>query len=493
MYHKAAGNTSDNLRTNVERRIMCHDNLKRWLFVSATVAVACGLATVLAGCSSTNGADKPRAKNIVLMISDGCGYNHVDAASFYQYGRTGEQPYEKFQTQLGMSTYMAGQTYEPDQAWRYFNYVADTVGDKYTRYTDSAAAATAMSTGIKTYRGSIGMDLDVYPLRHVVDAAEETGKATGVITSVQLSHSTPAAFVAHNELRSNYEQIANEMFYESPLEVIIGCGHPAYTSNNEPGYTRDSNGDGVNDTYEYKYVGGEQTWIDLSDGNLTGAYGEWTVIEDKTAFQDLMAGPTPDRVIGLARTISTLQANRSGAGSQIEPYGVDLNPDVPTLEEMTIAALNVLDEYPDGFFLMVEGGAVDWASHSDLIVRMIEEQIDFNNAVDAVVNWIERNSSWNDTLVIVTADHECGYLAGPGSGLGPDGPIWTEIVNNGAGEVPGAVFYSGNHTNSLVPFYANGPGTSLFETRAQNHDPVRGYYIDNTDVGRVLFEVIGGP
>ncbi len=81
---------------------------------------------------------------------------------------------------------------------------------------------------------------------------------------------------------------------------------------------------------------------------------------------------------------------------------------------------------------MVEGGAVDWAAHANQSGRVIEEEIDFNHSVEAVVEWVEKNSNWGETLVIVTGDHETGYLTGPGSD-----PAWMPLVNNGAGYLPG--------------------------------------------------------
>jgi alkaline phosphatase len=157
---------------------------------------------------------------------------------------------------------------------------------------------------------------------------------------------------------------------------------------------------------------------------------------------------------------------------------------------MTNAALNVLDEDPDGFFLMVEGGAVDWASHNNQSGRMIEEQADFNKAVETVINWIKKNSNWGETLLIVTADHETGYLTGPDSGDTPTGPVWNDLVNNGRKVLPGFEWHSGSHTNSLVPFYAKGRGARLFKKATAGDDPVRGTYVDNTSVANVIFQLL---
>jgi hypothetical protein len=121
---------------------------------------------------------------------------------------------------------------------------------------------------------------------------------------------------------------------------------------------------------------------------------------------------------------------------------------------------------------------------------MIEEEIDFSNAVQAVVDWVELNSNWNETLVIVTGDHETGYLTGPDSGPGPD---WKPLVNNGAGKLPGMKWNSGNHTNSLLPLFAKGAGSNVFTKYADNVDPVRGAYIDNIEIAQVVFELMDRP
>jgi len=435
----------------------------------------------------------PRVRNVIIMISDGCGYNHIDATSYYQYGVKGNQVYEKFPVRVGMSTYQIAQGYETEYAWRYFDYVTKA-------YTDSAAAATAMSTGIKTYSGAIGMDLDKKPVKHILERAEERGKATGVVTTMPFSHATPAAFVAHVEDRNQYMDIAYQMIYDSAVDVIMGCGHPMYTNDNQPGYPLDIDGDGRGDFYDYRYVGGFTVWNDISDGVVTGADADgdgyadnWTVIHSREEFQSLIDNPhPPKRVLGIPLVNFTLQQARSG-DEHAAPYAVSLNAGVPTLAEMTKGALNVLGQDPDGFFLMVEGGAIDKASHGHQSGRMIEEQIDFNHAVEAVVEWVEANSSWSETLLIVTADHECGYLTGPGSGRGATGWAWKEIVNNGAGNMPGMEWHSYGHTNQLVPFYVKGRYCFRFYMwmiYRRNYDIVHRWYIDNTDIARVIFYLL---
>jgi len=254
-----------------------------------------------------------------------------------------------------------------------------------------------MSTGCKTSKGAVGLDPDDSPLKHIIEFAEQEAKSTGVVTTVQISHATPASFVAHNESRSNYKEIALEMIRQSALEVIMGCGNPDY----------DNDGKRVKILREYKYVGGKATWADLKDGLADGADAdadgkcdEWTVIQSADDFRSLADGPTPKRVIGICKKYKTLQEMRGG-DKKAAPYAVAFNCDVPTLSDMTAAAINVLDNNPNGFLIMIEGGAIDWAGHRNQSGRVIEGQIEFNRAVKYLTEWIEENSSWSETLLIV--------------------------------------------------------------------------------------------
>ncbi len=391
--------------------------------------------------------DNMNPKNIIVMISDGAGYAQFAAGCMFEHGEAADPMYESFPVQIAMSTWAAGGSYDPAQAADDFDYVKKGA-------TDSAAAGTAMATGTKTYSGAIGVDEDREPLMNATEAAEAAGKASGVVTSVQLAHATPATYVAHNESRNNYEAIAREMILDSAVDVIMGAGHPARDNDSKPIEEGDR---------DYAMVGGADTWAALQAGTAGGdADGDgqpdpWTLVESLENFEALASGDAPDRVIGVAPVASTLQHRRSGDG-EAGAYEVPLTEGVPSLALMTRGALNVLDNDPDGFFLMVEGGAVDWAGHGNQCGRLIEEQIDFNRAVAAVVEWVEAESSWDDTLVIVTADHETGYLTGPDAEQYCDGPVC-----EGVGVMPSVEWHSGGHTNQLVPFYARGAGADYFE------------------------------
>ncbi len=467
-----------------------------------------GFAILLAICLPSAMTAQPmqqRApKNIIVLISDGWGYNQVMATDYYEFGTSGHvQAYQKFPVKLAMSTYMAMNDndqhmaegmeggYAPDRAWTWFDYVKH-------KFTDSAASATAISTGVKSYKYCIGLDVDGNPLENIVQRAAKLGKASGVVSSVQWTHATPACFVAHNKYRKNYAELAQEMIYNSNLSVIMGAGHPLY----------DNDGQLLDQPGSFKYVGGEATWNDMLTGKAgndmdnDGRFDAWTFIDAKEEFENLTHGITPKRIIGTAQVASTLQNSRSGntASDNVSdlPYTDPLIENVPTLDVMTKGALNVLDNDPDGFFLMVEGGAIDWAGHANSTPRMIEEQIDFNNTVESVVAWVNNNSSWDETLVIVTGDHETGYLTGPHSGTdgtaeGDETPVWNDPVNNGVGQLPTTEWHSGDHTNQLIPLYAAGQGSQLLVDHADEFDVVRGRYLTNSEIGQAMMTLWPDP
>jgi alkaline phosphatase len=446
------------------------------------------MAAALVSCQTGRAADAPaaaasdaHAKNVIVMISDGCGYNQIAAAELYKNGRTGGFVFEGFPVKLAASTYPEGGSYDGEKAWKDFDYVKRGT-------TDSAAAATALATGRKTYNGAIGMagpkDNPVR-VKNILERAEELGKSTGVVTSVAFSHATPAGFVAHNRSRDNYHEIADEMILVSATDVIMGCGNPDY----------DESGQRI-EKPSYEYVS-EATWKAVSagtaggDADNDGVNDPWRLIQARGEFQALASEKAPKRVIGIVENGETLQEARAG-DANAAAYAVARTEPEPTLSEMARGALSVLGSNPKGFALMIEGGAVDYASHEHRTGRMIEEECEFADAVQTVIEWVEKESSWNDTLLIVTADHETGYPTGPDSGPGADGrpPVWNAIVGEGAGKMPLVTWNSGSHTRTLVPVFANGGAARAIESRATGSDPVRGRYIDNTDVAKTVFDVM---
>ena len=449
--------------------------IQRYLFI--TVVFSLFVTAV------TWSGPKSTPKNIILMISDGCGYRQIEAADDYEFGRPGLQVYENFPVRLAVSTYSLNTGgYDPDSAWADFGWIL-------RKPTDSAAAATAMSTGVKTVNGAIGTDREGKSVENILDRCERLGKSTGVVTSVQFAHATPACFAAHTPDRGEMTFISRSMILESPLEVVMGCGHPAFDGHGQPV-----------DSADYEYVGGDSVWTALkqgtagADADRDGKPDPWTLIENRASFRALGEGVPPKRVFGVAQVRSTLQQNRQGDPAAA-PFSVPFVETVPTLAEMTAAALNVLSRDWDGFFLMIEGGAVDWASHNGQTGRMIEEETDFNRAVNQVVKWIENNGGWGKNLLIVTGDHETGYPAGPKADSlwavlkPPERGAALALENRGRGRVPGIVWRSRGHTNALLPLFAKGAGSGLLKKAATRRDPVRGDFLDNTEIGRMLFEL----
>ncbi|MEO1047357.1 MAG: alkaline phosphatase [Pseudomonadota bacterium] len=488
------------------------------------------------------GVARGKPKNVIILISDGIGFNGWLAADYYE-GKAGRQAYQVRRpdgtqpvlygmahsslnlidadgntlpsaSDAKLANGAVEQGYDPRTRWDRFDNTFkgdfEPEAKSYTTYTDSAAAGTALMTGRKTANGRINMDWSANErFLTIAQIAMDRNRSAGAISSVMASHATPAAAIAHNVSRNNYAEIFNEMV-ASDLDVIMGGGHPFY----------DPSGNRINPKNErgYRYVGGTETLEELtSEAGLNG----FDFIDAKTDFEALAAGENvPERVVGIARTGSTLQAGREGLGDADTPSGMAFNPDVPDLPTMSLGALNVLAQDEDGFFLMIEGGAIDWMGHANDMPRYIEEQGDFNRTVEAVIAWVETNSSWDETLVLITSDHECGGIWGEGTYTNSVGGAvaadrspeavaaarydpaedtfngFLAVQDRGAGNVPGYQFASGNHTNELVPLWAIGNGSEMFSQFTRTDPRARaiwgqpygwnGNFVDNTTVFDVM-------
>lgn len=443
------------------------------------------------------GAGIPAPKNIIFMIGDGMGYNHIRAAAYYL-GET-RMVFEEFPVCLFMAHYPAkageynAKTVGSNYSTPGYNTVAAWSDPEYLKrdVTESSAAATAMATGHKTYNSSIGISMDLDTLTNLVQWAKALGKSAGVVTSVPFSHATPAAFVAHNRQRSNYSQLACEMIFDSRCDLIMGCGNPRFDDNGVIQQKRWKDAKYVGDSSlwskliagsgkQFKFkVSGRPRTVNDCDGD--GKPDPWTVIQSLADFRALQNGPTPKRVLGCPEVFSTLQQSRDMNGNETNnspPFMTPFTATVPRLDEMVQGALNVLDNNPKGFFVMIEGGAIDWAGHSGQKGRMIEEMVEFSSAVEMVVQWVERNSSWSETMLIVTGDHETGLLWG--------GDPFTPVADRGKGQLPVIQFNSTQHSNSLIPFFSKGTGSELFRSYADEHDNVRGPYIQNSEIPQAI-------
>jgi alkaline phosphatase len=424
--------------------------------------------------------------------------------------------------------------YDPMRVWdftpvaggpdRYPHFFA---GYRWLRETapDSANTATALFAGVKTYVGAINVDGAGEPLEATLPAlARRVGKKVGVVTDVPFVHATPAAAAgAHHVNRRAYCPLAIEILTSRGLDVIAGGTDPDFDHNGE------RLGDGA--TKSYQSVGGKPVWdlltgsgspkpgdrpcAEESEPSSTGveivldrgqidALREWTLVRAKSEIESLTDGATPARLLlipqvgsqsfpsgrptesgepGTTSVGGALQQQRgSRADPRTTPPGYDPRTEtVPSLATLTRVALNALDDDPEGFFLHVEGGSIDWAMHQNQIGRMIEETLAFREAVLAVTDWIDRRRAWDETLVVIVADHD-HMLWGPNSDSVPFAPL----RDNGKGEVPSYRWLSNGHSNSLVPLFARGAGAELFSTRADREDPFYGPYIDQTDVYSVI-------
>lgn len=413
-------------------------------------------------------------KNIIIMIGDGMGFEHINATMFYC-GNQEKNVWNEFPVKLAASTSPAGFGYDPSRAWREKDYIIQ-------HYTESAAAATAIATGFKTTENCLGLDANGFPLMNLTQLAEINGKATGIVTSVPFCHATPAGFSSHQKNRRDYGNIAVEMLLNTGIDVIMGCGHPEYDNDGNP-----------EDTLKYDYFMNASLWHQINeektvivlegikhvvqDANGDGTPDKWSFSDQREYLEEVIIGAeTPSRLLFIAPVFETLAQERSGV-TQI-PFDIPIHLQIPTLQEMTEATLKILNNNKEGFFLMVEGGAIDWASHENDLPRMIEEQILFENTIQFVMDYLTVNNMWDETLLIVLADHECGYLTGGWS----DSTGFVGVKDMGKGILPDAKYNYAYHTNHLIPFFAKGCYSNIFASLAADYDSVRGYYLDISDV-----------
>ena len=285
--------------------------------------------------------------------------------------------------------------------------------------TDSAASGTALATGHKSNNGAISVTSDKRPLTTVLEHAEALGMATGLVGTCSITHATPAVFATHVDNRHKDNEIALQMA-ESGVDVMFGGGWAYFTPRTTPGGMR---GDG------------RDLLAELSE--------RMTIVRTPEAFRNL--GDVESAVGLFAREHPGVAAERD-----------------PSLPDLTEKAIEILSRDPDGFFLMVEGSQIDWAGHENDADYLIEEMMDFDAAVGVAVDFAERTPG---TLVIVTADHECGGLTVI------DGSIEKHVFK--------PHHSCDNHTATMVPLLCMGPGSDRF-----------GGIIDNTDIGRNLIELV---
>lgn len=387
-------------------------------------------------------------------------------------------------------------------------------------YPDSANTATTLYTGVKSYNGAIAVDIFEKDLPTILQTANGLGKSTGLVTSVPITHATPGASTATVNSRGKYdadypaldnilqEAIRPDVENKFLPTVLLGGGHPLDHENtsNTPGnplYKPPG-------TFTYTYIKQANYEYLRNNPTTSNRYGYHFLERGPNAANKLANAAKQinpeqgERLLGLygARgqngniPVSSANGDYSNTGlnnfslfstaaaDQIPEFDTDrpLQPgetvaefiarekaENPKLVDMTKASLEVLGKDKDGFWLMVEGGDIDWAAHDNNMDNLLGTMQDFDKSVQAVVDWIGENGGWEKNLLIVTADHD-HYLT-----LNDNFPQL--LKNKGAraltfaehepvqaghffGSDPDVKYGWGSHTNRMVPVYFQGVGSS---------------------------------
>lgn len=295
-------------------------------------------------------------------------------------------------------------------------------------YPDSANTAAAMTSGVKSYNNAINVDYSGQQVSTVAHEAQALGFAVGAVTSVPISHATPACSYAHNVDRDDYQDLTRDLLGlpsiahpQQPLaglDVLIGGGFgDMATKTGDP--EKKLQGQGKN------FVPGNQWLTDTDRRTVDVLHGGKYVVAQRTAGQSGQmvlqtaaekAAASGHRLLGFFG-IGTAKGHLPfatadgdyrptvGRTNKAETYSSADLIENPTLADMTVAALTVLEKNPKGFWLMIEAGDVDWANHDNNVDNSIGAVNSGDRAFRAVTDWVEQHSNWRETLVIVTADH----------------------------------------------------------------------------------------
>ena len=320
-------------------------------------------------CTASGAMAETAPKNVIYMIGDGMGPAYTTAYRYFK-----DDPTTKSVEQTVFDTMLTG--------------MARTYPDDHTVVTDSAASATALSSGHKSYNGAIAVDTDKKPLKTMLEIAKQRGMTTALLATSQINHATPASFAAHNESRNNYDEIANDYIDNKiagklPVDLMLGGGTKYFIR------------DDRNLVDEFKAAGYQ--------------YGD--DIQNLDQITQLPA-------IGLYAAKGL-------------PFALDENP--TRLTKLTSKALDLLDnQNKDGFFVMIEGSQIDWCGHANDIACAMAEMDDFASAIEKAKAYVDKNK---DTLLVITADHSTGGLT-----LGAHGQYkWEADVVHGVKATAGSI------------------------------------------------------
>lgn len=292
-------------------------------------------------------------------------------------------------------------------------------GQKHA-YTDSSCSASSMTAGLKSYNNAVNVDYAGNQVQTIAHQAQERGYAVGAVTSVPISHATPAAAYAHNVHRDDYQDLTRDMLGlksishpEQPLpgmDVIISGGYgdesEKHTGNGDnfvPGnvYLTSADLHAVDVRHGGKYVTAVRT-AGIPGGKALQAAAEQAASQQKRLLGFYGNGAYKGHLpFQTANGDFQPVVGRSKKAEVYEPADLEENP---TLAEMTQAAITALAPRKN-FWLMVEPGDVDWANHDNNIDNSAGAVFSGDAAVKVITDWVETHSNWDDALLIVTADH----------------------------------------------------------------------------------------
>jgi len=376
-------------------------------------------------------AKDTRARNVILFVGDGMG------ASARQAGRLALAGLDRdlYMDSLPVSGLVHTSPEDPESF-----------------ITDSAAGATAYATGVKTFNGAVGVDARGNAVPTILERASTAGKATGLVTTGQITDATPAAFAAHVSDRGEQSLIAEQYLSSSKPDVLLGGGEDWWLPKGTSGAFPDA-------PAEDPEEGSRSDRGNLLERARSEGYAYANSAE---SLQQAKGG----KLLGLFANQEMFQQNPEGEG--------DIYAPVVSLEQMTNKALDVLAEDKEGFFLVVEEEGVDEFAHSNNGAKTIQAVDELDKAVLAARTFAEQDG---ETLVITTADHETGGLsiesvdeedesgAGEAEGISAeDGPF--PIIGRQDGFVMD--WSTSGHTGVDVPLTAYGPGSQLLTGTYEN-------------------------
>ncbi len=291
-------------------------------------------------------AAQQRPRNVIFFITDGFGPASVTLARDYVQQVEGRSA-------LAFDSLLTGMV----QTWA-----------TNSRVSDSAAGATALATGHKSYNGAIAVDTSGQILATLLEAAEAKGMATGLVVTTRITHATPAAFSAHVSQRASENDVADQQAMQN-IDVLFGGGARQFLP---------------------KAAGGIRT--DDRDLLAEMAAKGYTVARDRAGYDAITKAPA----------VALLQLDQLA-------YEIDRDEtDEPSLKEMTEKAIGLLKGDRDGFFLMVEASRIDHAGHENDAAGHLHDILAFEQALAAAVQWAKKDGN---TLVVSTSDHETGGLS----------------------------------------------------------------------------------